>query len=130
MESCNVQWRGDSRAARRKAVRRLSVGKTSFRRRHRYEGLGEKYRAAVEGVRMDMWGLYISASLAMIPDAMMKIAFDRFHVAKHLGDLVDQGPAGGAPGAGEGGQRHPGGHQVAVAEEPQTEDARRKAGVR
>lgn len=72
--------------ARRKteAVRRLSVDETSFRRRHRYvtvvsnpvtghvlhvapgrgkdvltafyEGMGEKCRAAVESVSMDMWG--------------------------------------------------------------------------
>ncbi len=106
--------------ARRKteAVRRLSVDETSFRRRHRYvtvvsnpetgnvlhvapgrgkdvlmafyEGLGEKYRAAVESVSMDMWGPYISATQAMIPDAVMKIAFDRFHVARHLGDAVDK----------------------------------------
>ena len=55
-----------------------------------YEGLGETYRAAVESVSMDMWGPYISATLAMIPDAVMKIAFDRFHVAKHLGDAVDK----------------------------------------
>ena len=106
--------------ARRKteAVRRLSVDETSFRRRHQYvtvvsnpetgrvlhvapgrgkdvlmafyEGLGERYRAAVESVSMDMWGPYISATLAMIPGAVMKIAFDRFHVAKHLGDAVDK----------------------------------------
>ena len=91
---------------------------TSFRRRHRYvtvvsnpetghvlhvapgrgrdvlmafyEGLGEKYRAAVESVSMDMWAPYISATRAMIPDAVMKIAFDRFHVARHLGDAVDK----------------------------------------
>ncbi len=106
--------------ARRKteAVRRLSVDETSFRRRHRYvtvvsnretghvlhvapgrgkdvlmafyEGMGEKYRAAVESVSMDMWRPYISATRAMIPDAVMKIAFDRFHVARHLGDAVDK----------------------------------------
>ena len=55
-----------------------------------YEGLGEKYRAAVESVSMDMWRPNISATLAMIPDAVMKIAFDRFHVAKHLGDDRDR----------------------------------------
>ena len=55
-----------------------------------YEGLGEKYRAAIESVSMDMWAPYISATMAMIPDAVMKIAFDRFHVAKHLGDAVDK----------------------------------------
>ena len=106
--------------ARRKteAVRRLSVDETSFRRRHQYvtvvsnpetghvlhvppgrgkdvlmafyDGMGEKYRAAVESVSMDMWAPYISATLAMIPDALTKIAFDRFHVAKHLGDAVDK----------------------------------------
>ena len=100
------------------AVRRLSVDETSFRRRHRYvtvvsnpetghvlhvahgrgrealaafyEGLGEKRRAAVESVSMDMWAPYVSATRAMIPDAAMKIAFDRFHVAGHLGDAVDR----------------------------------------
>ena len=100
------------------AVRRLSVDETSFRRRHQYvtvvsnpetghvlhvapgrgkdvlmafyEGLGEKYRATVESVSMDMWAPYISATRAMIPGAAMKIAFDRFHVAKHLGDAVDK----------------------------------------
>lgn len=100
------------------AVRRLSVDETSFRRRHRYvtvvsnpetghvlhvapgrgrevlmafyKGLGEACRAAVESVSMDMWAPYISATLAMIPEAAKKIAFDRFHVAKHLGDAVDK----------------------------------------
>ena len=55
-----------------------------------YEDMGEEYRAAVESVGMDMWGPYISATRAMIPDAVMKIAFDRFHVARHLGDAVDK----------------------------------------
>ena len=75
--------------ARRKpeAVRCLSVDETSFRRRHRYvtvvsspetghvlhvapgrgkdvlvafyDGMGEKCRAAVESVSMDMWAPYI-----------------------------------------------------------------------
>ncbi len=99
-------------------VRRLSVDETSFRRRHRYvtvvsnpetgrvlhvaqgrgrealaafyEGLGETQRAAVESVSMDMWAPYIAATLDMIPHAWAKIAFDRFHVAKHLGDAVDK----------------------------------------
>ena len=100
------------------AVRHLSVDETAFRRRHRYvtvvsnpkkgivlhvargrgkqalkafyEGLGKDRRAAVESVSMDMWGPYIAATLEMIPDALKKIAFDRFHVAKHLGDAVDK----------------------------------------
>ena len=39
---------------------------------------------------MDMWGPYISATREMIPDAAMKISFDRFHVARHPGDAVDR----------------------------------------
>ena len=39
---------------------------------------------------MDMWGPCASTTRAMIPDAVMRIAFDRFHVAKHLGDAVDK----------------------------------------
>ena len=143
---------------RTEAVRRLSVDETSFRRRHRYvtvvsnpvtghvlhvapgrgkdvlmafyEGMGEKYRAAVESVSMDMWGPYISATQAMIPDAAMKIAFDPVPRGQAPRRRRGQGAAGGAPGAGEGGQRDPGGHQVAVAEGPQPEDACREAGVR
>ena len=52
--------------------------------------LGKARRAAVESVSMDMWGPYIAATLEMIPEALKKIAFDRFHVAKHLGDAVDK----------------------------------------
>ena len=47
-------------------------------------------RQAVESVAMDMWGPYITAVVAMIPDADRKIAFDRFHVAQHLSKAVDQ----------------------------------------
>lgn len=42
----------------------------------------------IESVSMDMWGPYIEATLEHIPDAKRKIAFDRFHVAKHIGDGV------------------------------------------
>ena len=99
-------------------MRHLSVDETAFRRRHQYvtvvsnpkkgivlyvaqgrgkqalkafcEGLGKARRAAVESVSMDMWGPYIAATLEMIPEALKKIAFDRFHVARHLGDAVDK----------------------------------------
>ena len=65
----------------------------------------------------------------MIPGALMKIAFDRFHVAKHLGDAVDKvrraehrALVKEATGSWQA--------QVAVAEGGQTEDACREAGVR
>ena len=37
-----------------------------------------------------MWPAYISATLAVCQTQTKKICFDRFHVAKHLGDSVDK----------------------------------------
>lgn len=99
-------------------VRRLSVDETSFKRRHRYvtvvsdpdtgrvlhvaEGrsreslesfyrrMGKERLAAVQSVSMDMWRPYVAATRAWVPEAERKTAFDRFHVAKHLGDAVDK----------------------------------------
>ena len=39
---------------------------------------------------MDMWEAYISATRECVPDADTKIAFDKFHIAKSLGDAVDK----------------------------------------
>ena len=39
---------------------------------------------------MDMWPAYITATREQIPEAQSKIAFDKFHVAKYLGEAVDQ----------------------------------------
>lgn len=47
-------------------------------------------RRAIEVVTMDMWEAYIAATKEWIPDAEHKIAFDKFHVAKYLGDAVDK----------------------------------------
>jgi transposase len=99
-------------------ARRLGVDETSFRKRHDYvtvvsdqdtqtvlhvadgrdqeslsdfyDGLSDDQKAAVESVAMDMWPAYIRATLDGIPDAREKIAFDKFHVAKYLGDAVDK----------------------------------------
>ena len=38
----------------------------------------------------DMWSSYITSTQKHVSDAGEKIAFDRFHVAKHLGDAVDK----------------------------------------
>jgi transposase len=106
--------------ARRKRVRvcRLGVDETSFQRRHEYvtivtdidggrvlyvaddrkrESLAAFFRAltpsqvdAIEVVAMDMWGAFIKVVRDHVPDADRKIAFDKFHVAQHLGDAVDR----------------------------------------
>jgi transposase len=106
--------------ARRKneAPARLGVDETSFAKRHEYvtvvtdldtsevlyvgderttEALAAYYRslsqeelAKIEVVSMDMWKPYMKATREHVPDADQKIAFDKFHVARHLGDAVDK----------------------------------------
>jgi transposase len=105
--------------ARREAepMARIGVDETSFQRRHEYvtvvndldrgrvvhvaDGRGQDalegfYRGltpaqleAVEAVAMDMWKPYIQATQALLPGWGAKVCFDRFHVAKHLGDAVN-----------------------------------------
>ncbi|WP_205617575.1 transposase [Pelomicrobium methylotrophicum] len=55
-----------------------------------YEGLSDEQKANIEAVAMDLWPAYISATEAHIPQAREKIAFDKFHVAKSLGEAVDK----------------------------------------
>ena len=55
-----------------------------------YRQFDESERATVASVSMDMWPAYISSTQEYIPDADRKIAFDKFHIAKHLGEAVDQ----------------------------------------
>lgn len=54
-----------------------------------YRGLSSQQREAIQVVAMDMWKPYIYDTLKHVPDAERKIAFDRFHIAKHLGDAVN-----------------------------------------
>lgn len=103
---------------RLRTIPRLGVDEVSAKRRHRYltivsdhdtgdvvhvatgrkasalssffAKLSPAQRRAVEVVTMDMWEAFIAATQRWIPDATRKIAFDKFHVAKHLGDAVDQ----------------------------------------
>lgn len=54
-----------------------------------YSGLDDAGRDAIEYVAMDMWPAYIKATHRALPTADDKIVFDKFHVAKHLGDAVN-----------------------------------------
>ena len=106
--------------ARRQAepVARLGVDETSFQRRHEYvtvvndldvgrvlevadgrgrealegfyQGLTPEQVEAIEAVAMDMWEPSMLATQARLPDWREKVCFDRFHVAKHLGDAVNE----------------------------------------
>jgi transposase len=98
--------------------RRVGVDETSFQKRHEYvtvvadldrgvvqhvaDGRGKAALAAyyagfspaelarLETVAMDMWKPYIAATLAAVPAGEDAIAFDKFHVAMHLGGAVDR----------------------------------------
>jgi transposase len=111
--------RAVDRGLRRRTVMKsehIGVDETSFRKRHDYvtvvserskvlyvcddrnqnsltgfyEGLSEEQIAAIKSVSMDMWPAYIRATRDAIPDADEIIAFDKFHVAKYLGEAVDK----------------------------------------
>lgn len=47
-------------------------------------------REGIAAIAMDMWEPYIQSTLAHVDDAAAKIVFDKFHIAKHLHDAVDQ----------------------------------------
>ena len=115
-----VMQRAVQRGLQRREVQlpaRLGVDETSFQKRHEYvtvindldgkvvyvadgrtkESLEKFYKqfdseqlAQVHTVAMDMWEPYISVTTQYVPDAENKIAFDKFHIAGHLGDAVDQ----------------------------------------
>lgn len=106
-------------ARRRLSVpRHLGVDETSFQKRHEYvtvvadlgsgvvhhvadgrgkaslagyyDGFSEADLAGMETVAMDMSGAFIAATREAVPEADDKIAFDKFHVAMHLGQAVDR----------------------------------------
>ncbi len=98
--------------------RRIGVDETSFQKRHEYvtvvsdldedvvlhvadehqetslaafyEAVGPAGCAALERVCLDLWRPYIAATRAYVPAADQKIAFDKFHVARLLGEAVDR----------------------------------------
>ena len=109
--------RGLARRTKR-SPKAIGVDETSFQKRHEYvtvvndleegivlyvadnrrqevleayfEDLGPEGCAGLENIAMDMWTPFISATRAYVPDADEKIVFDKFHIAKHLGDAVDR----------------------------------------
>jgi transposase len=47
-------------------------------------------REGIEAIAMDMWEPHIQSTLVHLDDTTAKIVFDKFHIAKHLHDAVDQ----------------------------------------
>ena len=99
-------------------VKTLGVDETSFQKRHEYvtvvsdidrtrvlyvadnrkkssldafwKQLPAHQLVDIEFIAMDMWPAYIRSTVEHVPDAECKIAFDKFHVAQHLGKAVDK----------------------------------------
>ncbi len=99
-------------------VEYIGVDETSFQKRHEYvtvvtdidtgtvlhvadghkKGALDAFYAqlapadleSIKGVAMDMWMPYISSTMEHVPQGGEKIAFDKFHVAQHLGNAVDR----------------------------------------
>lgn len=52
--------------------------------------LTEGQRAGIEAVAMDMWDPYVDSVREHLAESEKKIVFDKFHIAKHLGEAVDR----------------------------------------
>lgn len=52
--------------------------------------LTETQKQGIEAVAMDMWDPYLDSVRDHLEEAEKKIVFDKFHIAKHLGEAVDQ----------------------------------------
>jgi transposase len=52
--------------------------------------LTQEQLSNIKGVALDMWEPYINSIEAHLPEAEGKMVFDKFHVAKHLGEAVDK----------------------------------------
>lgn len=115
-----IHQRAVRRGLARREVRlpkKLGIDETSFQKRHEYvtvvsdergqvvhvadgrgrdaidifyEQFDEGELAEVEVVAMDMHAPYIRSTEDHVPGAAEKIAFDKFHVASHLGEAVDK----------------------------------------
>lgn len=55
-----------------------------------WRSLTKEQRAGIQTVAMDMWKAYRNSTLRFVPDAVDKIVYDNFHVAKHMNKAVDE----------------------------------------
>ncbi len=114
-----IQGRAVRRGLARRELKpptQIGVDETSFQKRHKYvtvvnDGehvvyvgddrksetldafygeLGQEGCAKIETVAMDMSSAYITSTERHVPNAESKIVFDKFHIAKNLGDAVDK----------------------------------------
>ena len=55
-----------------------------------WETLTPAQRDSIEAVAMDMWDPYVKSVSEHLPEGERKIVYDKFHIAKHLGEAVDK----------------------------------------
>lgn len=55
-----------------------------------FDSLTTEQKNGIRVISMDMWDAYIKAVKKHVVDADMKIAFDKFHIAKYLCDAVNK----------------------------------------
>jgi transposase len=55
-----------------------------------FKTLTAEQTAGIEAVAMDMWDPYVASVREHVAEADGKIVFDKFHIAQHLGQAVDQ----------------------------------------
>jgi transposase len=55
-----------------------------------WASLSRQQLEAVEAVAMDMWQPYINSTREHLPGAEEKIVFDKFHIAQHLNNAIDE----------------------------------------
>ena len=55
-----------------------------------WKTLTEAQKQGIQAIAMDMWDPYINSAREHLPEAEKKIVFDKFHIAKHLGEAVDR----------------------------------------
>jgi transposase len=55
-----------------------------------WKTLTEEQLAGIEGISMDMWAPFFDSAVANVPDGKSTIVFDKCHIAKYLGEALDQ----------------------------------------
>jgi len=55
-----------------------------------WETLTDEQRESIQAVAMDMWDPYVTSVCEHLPEGASKIVYDKFHIAKHLGEAVDK----------------------------------------
>jgi transposase len=116
-EALAIEWLKEARRQAEK-IEQIGVDEKAYRKGHRYvtlvndlaksrvlyvaegreqssldgfwETLTPAQLAGIQAVAMDMWDPYVSSVGEHLPGAAEKIVFDKFHIAQHLGEAVDQ----------------------------------------